>query len=90
MRIFLTHILPEHLVAEYHLSFAACNFSRNLMSGGGFDKVYSIMPLFVCGEMKTFKEPDNELVYSSLRRKGGGKISNIRRAGVRFFTDRVA
>ena len=70
MRIFLTHILPEHLVAEYHLSFAACNFSRNLMSGGGFDKVYSIMPLFVCGEMKTFKEPDNELVYSSLRRKG--------------------
>ena len=52
MRIFLTHILPEHLVAEYHLSFAACNFSRNLMSGGGFDKVYSIMPLFVCGEMK--------------------------------------
>lgn len=70
MRIFLTHILPEHLVAEYRLSFAACNFSRNLMSGGGFDKVYSIMPLFVYGEMETFEEPDNELVYSSLRRKG--------------------
>lgn len=70
MRIFLTHILPEHLIAKYSLSFAACNFSRNLMSGGGFDKVYSIMPLFVNGEMDTFEDLNNELVYSLLRRKG--------------------
>ena len=67
MRIFVTHILPERLVAKYHLSFAACNFSRNLISGGGFDKVYSIMPLFVSGRMEAFEDPDNELVYSRLR-----------------------
>lgn len=70
MRIFVTHILPEHLVAQYRLSFAACNFSRNLMSGRGFDKVYSIMPLFVSGRLDKFEDPDNELVYSSLRHYG--------------------
>ena len=69
-RVFITHILPQHLVAKYKLSFAACNFSRNLMSGGGFNKVYSIMPLFVSGKMETFEDPDNELVYSSLRHYG--------------------
>ena len=70
-RVFVTHILPQHLVAKYKLSFAACNFSRNLMSGGGFDKVYSIMPLFVSGKMEAFEDPDNELVYSHLRHYGG-------------------
>ena len=70
MRIFLTHILPEYLVAKYHLSFAACNFSRNLISGGGFDKVYSIMPLSVSGRMEEFEDSENELIYSSLRHHG--------------------
>ena len=70
-RVFVTHILPQHIVAKYKLSFAACNFSRNLMSGGGFDKVYSIMPLFVSGKMEAFEDPDNELVYSRLRHYGG-------------------
>ncbi|MEY8687574.1 hypothetical protein AB9N12_16065 [Bacteroides sp. AN502(2024)] len=71
MRIFVTHILPEHLVAKYRLSFAACNFSRNLMSGGGFDKVYSIMPLFISGRMEEFEDSNNELIYSSMRHYGG-------------------
>lgn len=71
MRVFFTHILPEQLVAKYRLSFAACNFSRNLMSGGGFDKVYSIMPLFVSGKMDEFEDSDCELIYSSLRHYGG-------------------
>jgi hypothetical protein len=44
MRIFQTFLLPDDLVAKYKLSFAAANFSRNLMQGGGFDKVYSLMP----------------------------------------------
>ena len=69
-RVFITHILPQHLVAKYKLSFAACNFSRNLMSGGGFDKVYSIMPLFVSGKMEAFEDPDMELVYSRIRHYG--------------------
>ena len=69
-RVFLTHILPQHLVAKYKLSFAACNFSRNLISGGGFVKVYSIMPLFVSGKKDAFEDPDNKLVYSRLRHYG--------------------
>ncbi len=70
MRIFLTHILPEHLILKYRLSFAACNFSRNLMSGNVFNKVYSIMPIFVRGKMEEFEDPDQELIYSSLRHYG--------------------
>ena len=63
MRIFVTHILPEHLVAKYGLSFAAYNFSCNLISGGLFDKVYSVLPTFVHGDIKTFEG----LVYSKVR-----------------------
>lgn len=72
-RIFFTCILPEQLIAKHGLSFAACNFSFNLMSGGGFDKVYSTMPLFVGGEMdkQAFEDGRFELVYDKLRKKGG-------------------
>ena len=72
-RIFLTVILPEHLIAKYKLSFAACNFSFNLMSGEGFDNVYSILPLYVGGEMgaEAFHDSRFELVYDKLRKKGG-------------------
>ena len=69
-RVFITHILPQHLISKYKLSFAACNFSYNLISGGGFDKVYSIMPLFVSGKMEAFGDPDNGLIYSRLRHYG--------------------
>ena len=72
-RIFFTCILPERLIAKHGLSFAACNFSFNLMSGGGFAKVYSTMPLFVSGEMdkEAFEDGRFELVYDKLRKKGG-------------------
>lgn len=72
-RIFFTCILTEQLIARYGLSFAACNFSFNLMSGGGFDKVYSTMPLYVGGEMdkEAFEDGRFELVYDSLRNKCG-------------------
>lgn len=40
------------------------------MSGGGFDKVYSILPLFVSGEIEKCDDPSHELIYSSLRKKG--------------------
>ena len=77
-RIFLTHILPYNMIATKGLSFAACNFSFNLMSGGGFDKVYSIMPHYVSGKLSV----DNkayELIYSPLHKKGGifGKLASI-------------
>ncbi len=72
-RVFMTTILPESLIAKHKLSFAACNFSFNLMSGGGFDKVYSILPLYTGGEMEkdAFEDERFELVYDNLRRKGG-------------------
>ena len=43
---------------------ASCNFSYNLMGGGIFDKVYSILPSFVRG----YVEPFGGLVYSSFRK----------------------
>lgn len=72
-RIFFTCILPEHLIAKHGLSFAACNFSFNLMSGGGFAKVLSTMPLYVGGEMDkaAFEDGRFELVYDKLRKRGG-------------------
>lgn len=71
MRIFLTHILPEHLIPKYELSFAGYNFSMNLITGNGFDKVYSTLPLSVKGELSLDEDPKYTLVYSSLRKKGG-------------------
>ena len=71
-RIFWTCILPEHLIAQYRLSFAACNFSYNLMSGCAFDKVYSSMPLYVGGEMskEAFSDKRFELIYDRWRKAG--------------------
>lgn len=70
-RIFWTCILPEHLIAEHALSFAACNFSFNLMSGGMFDKVYSSLPLYVSGEMQqeAFEDKRFKLIYDKWRKK---------------------
>ena len=72
-RLFITTLLPEKIIAKHGVSFAACNFSSNLISGGGFDKVYSTMPLFVGGELEgdAYVDPRFELVYDALRTKGG-------------------
>ena len=72
-RIYWTCILPEPLIGKYKLSFAASNFSFNLMSGGGFDRVYSMMPLYVGGEMdqEAFEDNRFELIYDQLRKRGG-------------------
>lgn len=63
-RIFLTHSVPRDKVLQHGISVAACNFSNNLIDGGIFDKVYSILPTFVNEAV----EPFCGLVYSSLRR----------------------
>ena len=70
MRIFQTFILPDNLVAKHGLSFAAANFSRNLISGGGFDKVYSLIPISVHGDIESIDESGYEIVYSQWRKKG--------------------
>lgn len=64
-RIFLAHIVPKNKIMEYNLSVAACNFSHNLIEGGAFDEVYSILPTFVRREV----EPFDGLVYSKLRKR---------------------
>lgn len=69
-RIFITNLLPEHLIKKYALSTAACNFSYNLASGGAFDKVYSILPYYVKGKLEpeAYADPRYELIYNkSLR-----------------------
>lgn len=71
MRIFQTFVLPDNLVAKYNLSFAAANFSRNLLSGGGFDKCYSLLPVNVMGELPAIGEEGYEVIYSKWRKKGG-------------------
>ena len=72
-RIFVATILSETLIAKHKLSFAACNFSFNLMSGGGFDKTFSILPLYTGGEMdkEAFEDERFELIYDNLRKNGG-------------------
>ena len=46
-RIFIAHILPRKDVLQNHLSVAGCNFCWNLIEGGVFDKVYSVLPPFI-------------------------------------------
>lgn len=71
MRILQTFLLPDELVLKYKLSFAAVNFSRNLVRGGGFDRVYSLMPTTVCGDLPKIKDDGYDVVYSNWRKKGG-------------------
>lgn len=72
-RIFITHLLPRQLVAKYGLSFAACNFSYDLISKGSFNCVYSLMPICVGGRIEdsAFLDSRFTLVYQQgLRRMG--------------------
>jgi len=69
MRIFQTFILPDDLVMHHKLSFAAANFSRNLIKGDGFDTVYSLMPLNFRDELPLITEDGYDVVYSNWRKK---------------------
>lgn len=66
-RYFLTHIAPKDKILEYGISSATCNFSYNLISGSGFDKIFSILPTFVLGKKDFKKYSDVEYIYSSWR-----------------------
>jgi hypothetical protein len=57
-------------VVKYKLSSAATNFSRNLISGGGFDRTFSLIPVNVTGGAGLRAEDGYELVYSGWRKKG--------------------
>ncbi len=62
-RIFVTHIVPKKEILRYNLSIAACNFSYNLIESKAFDKVYSVLPTFVTGDVEKF----DGLIHSSWR-----------------------
>lgn len=64
MRIFVTHVLPEDEGLRRGISIAATKFSMNLISGGGFDKVYSILPPFINGKFTGFSDSKTEIVYN--------------------------
>lgn len=72
-RFFYTSILPEHLIKKNGLSVAACNFSFNLMSGGAFDKVYSVLWSNHNGkvEKEAFEDSRYELICSKKLRSLG-------------------
>lgn len=69
MRIFITHIGPKATVMKYHIPAAAVYFSYNLIEGGVFDKVYSILPANISGKKEDFSDEKVEAIYSSLRGK---------------------
>lgn len=72
-RVFVTHILSEKYIAEYQLATAGCNFSFNLMSGGAFSNVYSILPTNIGGVINPdcFNDSRFKLVYCSFFRRFG-------------------
>lgn len=70
MRYFITHIAPKEKILEYKVSTAACNFCYNLISGGVFDKVYSILPAYVAGKKEFTNNEGVEYIYSTFRSKG--------------------
>lgn len=67
MRIFITHIAPKKVAMKYHVPVAPVYFSYNLMEGGMFDKVYSILPANIIGNKEDFSDSQIETVYSSWR-----------------------
>jgi len=78
MRILLTHVAPREIGQTAGISVAATNFSYNLISGGCFDQVYSILPTFVKGYSKDEFNDDNlHIHYSFLRNTPLGKIAPV-------------
>lgn len=67
MRVFLTHTASKDEIQKCNLSVAAYNFSSNLISGGGFDKIYSILPAYVSEKIE--HEDNVEIVWSKWRSK---------------------
>lgn len=77
-RVFIAHILPPQFIEKYRLSTAGCNFSFNLISGGAFDKVYSILGTYVEGRIgdEAFRDERFTLLYHS-RLRSLGRVGRI-------------
>ena len=69
MRIFIGQAFDQELIPRDGLPFAADAFSRNLLSGGGFDKSYTILPTNIRGNLGEVVQDCYELVYSRWRSK---------------------
>ena len=86
MRIFLTHILSHSAGQKLGISIAATNFSLNLISGGGFDKCYSILPTFVAADDYESDQGIELISYKGLRRLGRiGRITAVLAEQCRLF-----
>lgn len=62
---------PKDRLMQYGLSLSASNFNYNLIAGNGFDKVYSIYPGFVSGDLDKPDDESFDAIYSKWRGKGG-------------------
>lgn len=76
MRIFLTHVASRAFSMKEGISLAATHFSHNLISGGGFDASYSILPAFVCTKPQD-SESCLQVEYSLLRRTPLRKLAPL-------------
>ena len=72
-RIFISHILPPHLIQKHRLSMAACNFSYNLMSGNLFDATFSNLGTYVGGKLEheAYEDKRFKLFYNTFFRNKG-------------------
>lgn len=70
MRIFVGHMAPVDVAKDLGVSIAASNFSINLLTGGAFDRAYSILPPFVRGKQPKSRRQAKlfHIEYSLLRR----------------------
>lgn len=71
MRIFIANIFPKSKILKYGASVAAHNFCYNLIEGGTFDKIFSILPIGkVAKKDLSYEYPEIEAVCCSFLRKG--------------------
>lgn len=69
-RVFVCPLLPESVIKKYRGSFAANNFCRNLISGGGFEYIYPSLPNGNIENEDLKYEYDNLKCFVSGLRKG--------------------
>jgi hypothetical protein len=69
MRIFLSHVLPKENILKFKQSQAGNNFAYNLIEGGCFDLVYSILPSNIYGDFDTMVDDKVNFVFSKRLRR---------------------
>ncbi|MDR1847443.1 MAG: hypothetical protein LBR17_04940 [Bacteroidales bacterium] len=77
-RIFVTHIVPKHLIEKLPVSTAGNYFSYNLISGNMFDCVFSLIPVNIRQKIKPAKSEKIKYVQNRFFSHSNiGKAFNI-------------